>query len=323
MNLDLFFNLKKLGVGDDEAVSFAAPNAEHTDYGDSIVQGLKNVWYTATGQTEKTSAYQAQMAREDSAYQRLAQDMQAAGLSKFNIGSGSPQTGSYGSGAPQMLTMLGALADIKKVSAESRKTESEADYQDLVNSHYEEKHASDMAYALSQTDYNNARTELTRLTTPLEAEKIIAEVSQLVADAALSWSKQALNQVDLAWSDEEHRSSVESKDSSIQLNNARIAESREQVKLYAQKIAESVAYTNHLSEDAKRIVQDTAYKALAKEILAYDYEYSKQHGVRSTDAVSKILGLNLDAVRENSGLSKDSLWYKVLFTPFWNWFEKE
>lgn len=50
---------------------------------DEIGTGISNFWYGLTGQTEKTSAYQALMEREDSAYQRAAEDMKKAGLSKF------------------------------------------------------------------------------------------------------------------------------------------------------------------------------------------------------------------------------------------------
>lgn len=50
---------------------------------DEIGTGIENFWYGLTGQTEKTSAYKALMEREDSAYQRAAEDLMKAGLSKF------------------------------------------------------------------------------------------------------------------------------------------------------------------------------------------------------------------------------------------------
>lgn len=54
-----------------------------SEVANNLGDGIRNFWYNLTGQTEKTSAYQALMEREDSAYQRAAEDMKKAGLSKF------------------------------------------------------------------------------------------------------------------------------------------------------------------------------------------------------------------------------------------------
>lgn len=54
-----------------------------TDFLNDAWTGAKNAWYNLTGQPEKTSTYKHFEEREDSAYQRAAADMSAAGLSKY------------------------------------------------------------------------------------------------------------------------------------------------------------------------------------------------------------------------------------------------
>lgn len=83
-----------------------------------LVSAAKNWMYGITGQTEKTSAYQKQMEREDSAYQRSASDMSLAGLSKF--GGVSPASAdSYGGSEMKGLSYLSALAQIKNMNIEN------------------------------------------------------------------------------------------------------------------------------------------------------------------------------------------------------------
>lgn len=64
------------------------------DLGDELWTAGKNWWYTVTGQTHKTDAYQYELGLADTAYQRAAADMEAAGLSKFGGVSpaGTPST---------------------------------------------------------------------------------------------------------------------------------------------------------------------------------------------------------------------------------------
>lgn len=63
----------------------------------SIGTGIKNWWYKNTGQSHLTSEYQYEKQLADTAYQRAAQDMAAAGLSKFGgvtpASSPSPKSG--------------------------------------------------------------------------------------------------------------------------------------------------------------------------------------------------------------------------------------
>lgn len=265
---------------------------------DEVHSGLKNLWYNLTGQTEKTSAYRTQIAREDSAYQRLANDLQAAGLSKFTVGSASPQTGSYGSGAPQMLTMLGAIADIKKANAESRKINAEAVSTENENSVFDESHAAEIAETVSRTALNDARTALTNIEGQYAAEKITAEIAQLTADTTLAWSKNLIAQKDLEWSEEEHRSSVASKDSGVMLNNARKEEIRKQIEVYSQQISESIARENNLNESSKKLVEDTVIQTLMAQIMAYDFVYSTENGMRYKDTGDSLLGINPAQISE-------------------------
>lgn len=64
---------------------------------DPVNTGLENWWYKNTGQAHLTSEYQYEQKLADSAYQRAAADMMAAGLSKFGgvnpASSPSPKSG--------------------------------------------------------------------------------------------------------------------------------------------------------------------------------------------------------------------------------------
>lgn len=67
-------------------------------WNDTIQPGLENWWYKNTGQAHLTTEYQHEEELANSAYQRAAEDMQKAGLSKFGgvnpASSPSPKSGS-------------------------------------------------------------------------------------------------------------------------------------------------------------------------------------------------------------------------------------
>lgn len=94
----------------------------------SVGTGLENWWYKLTGQTEKTSAYQAQIqrenellarqeAREDSAYQRAVNDMQSAGLSKY--GASPASSGSYHTGVSGVSDPIGELSNLQSLQSQA------------------------------------------------------------------------------------------------------------------------------------------------------------------------------------------------------------
>lgn len=300
-----------------------------------ILQAAKNFGYNFVGQTEKTSAYQVQMEREDSAYQRMAQDMAKAGLSKYFGGSPS-STGSYGDGVPKGLQFASALMSLKSAEAGIRKTNAEANLTDAQavgqqneNRTFDESHSTQIANIVSQTRLNNARSQIAEVEGQYTAEKVTAEIdnltkksAQIVAETLYSQTQEDYLRGEYFWQDAEHQSQIASRESSIARNKAEIDNLRKSVQYVSEKIATEIVSRNNLSEQTKHVIAETAFKNLQTEIAMYDYEYSKSHGVRTSDATSRILGLNLDGIRENSGLSHENLLYKILFTPFWNWFEK-
>lgn len=72
-----------LAVAPLEHTAQAYDELKNSSFGQDLLTGLKNWWYNFTGQTEKTSAYQAQLEQEKHKIQTLADDMEAAGLSKY------------------------------------------------------------------------------------------------------------------------------------------------------------------------------------------------------------------------------------------------
>lgn len=95
-----------------------------------------------------------QMTREDEAYQRKLKDMTAAGFNPILASGGSGESTSplRAGSAPQMadtsvalregigqvLGMMTGFASLNKIKAETSLLKSQADYQDIVNSHEDE-----------------------------------------------------------------------------------------------------------------------------------------------------------------------------------------
>lgn len=302
-----------------------------TGLSNELGAGLRNLWYTFTGQTEKTTAYQAQIAREDSAYQRAAEDMSAAGLSKYQGISGA-STGSYGDGVPKGLQYISALMDLKakKVGMDAtqagiQKTLADAAYtnaqtigQQNTNRTFDEKFASDMAHQAAQTFLFKAQKDIAEIEGQFTAEKLTAEIDYKVSQTAnmllqnqfypqLIQSQIGLNKANTsytqtrdegqraenAWIDAKNQADYDKSYSQISLNNSNIQVNRKVIDKYAADIALSICNQAHVSAQTKKVVEETAYQMLQYNIAAYNLAFSFDAGLRTTDPQSKIFGVNV------------------------------
>ena len=277
---------------------------------------LTNFFYSVTGQTEKTSAYQAQMEREDSAMQRLAADYEKAGLSKFGVSGTGSQTGSYGDGVPKGLQLANAIMDLKskKVGMDAtqagiKKTLADAAYTDAMtkgqenqNRTFNEKFAADMVRSNAQAFLFQAQGRIANTEGQFSAEKITAEIGYKVEQTALLALEKAYKPLVTQ--------------SGLDLNRSQININEKQIAKMAADIAHTTAQTNHVNEQTKNVIAATAYQLLKSEIDSYNLEYSKSHGLRTSDQISRFMGVNL----ETADTAKESFknWGGIFNWPSWN-----
>lgn len=99
---------------------------QESEFGQSVATGLDNWWKKTTGQAHLTSEYMHEEELANTAYQRAAKDMEAAGLSKFGgvnpASSPSPKSGNGLLSTMMAATQLkGAMLDNKKTSYDFKK----------------------------------------------------------------------------------------------------------------------------------------------------------------------------------------------------------
>lgn len=250
---------------------------------ENVATGLENLYYSATGQTEKTTAFQTQMEREDSAMQRLAADYSAAGLSKFGISGNGSSTGSYGDGVPKGLQYANAIMDLKskKVGLDAtqagiKKTLADAAYTDAMtvnqqneNRTFDEKFAADMAKSNAQAFLFQAQGRIADTEGQFAAEKITAEIDYKVQQASqlvlqnLFYPSIARSQIDL--------------------NNKNIER-------IAQDISLSVAQENHVNAQTQKIIEETTNTMLQTLIGVHNLDYAEKHGLPVGSVPSGLLG---------------------------------
>lgn len=278
---------------------FTIPEAARgSNFGD-VFPGISNLWYNLTGQTEKTSAYKALVAREDqlraNAYQTAASDMEAAGLSKYGLSSGaSSNTSASGASESKGLQLMSALVDLARSKAEIGSMNAQAD----KNSAEAEATRANTVFIPqlmgTQIAENEARTALIKSQTEQVAENILASVQgRTIAEA------EHIKRME--WFDIREVAEIgEIKNRASLMNNQAYTERKRwelidmQVKESAEKIAKSEAERYHLSQEDALLVQDLAYKRLMTEIAQSDYDYSINHGIRYKDSSMRFFGVNLD-----------------------------
>lgn len=325
-----------------DSPEFAEYMKEHDNPGlsnfiDEIGQGIKNAWYDLTGQTEKTSYYQAQVEREDqliaeqqeredTAYQRQVADMKAAGLSMYGASGGGAASSAGGSSAVRsgsdsiskiaaMIDMKKAMAEIGNVQANTNKTNAEA----AATTAGVERDDNYYALAASKQEAEIGRIELENELTKSQTAQVAAQTISIVDANIRSQEahfydligKNVDNQLkykELGVFDEKHEADMAVKRTSAYLNQMRAGETYEHQLYYQQgrelivkqmehissQIASEVAERMHLSNQDQLLIEDYVYRQLQVKELQYNYDYSVNHGLRTSDPVSRIGGINFD-----------------------------
>lgn len=278
-------------------------------------QGLQNVIYDALGMHEKTSTYQHEEYLETHKNQIMADDLAAAGLSKYGLTGSAPSGSGLQSSSPSGLQKLAAMIDIRKAIAEIGNVQANTDKANAEaaattagverdNNYY----ALAVQKQAAEIDRMNVLNELTKSETAETAERTISIVQQRVRDEvehvykviSMNVSNQ-LAYKDLNTYDERHESEMAVKRTSAYLNQQRAeteVKQREyitaQIEKFSAEIAHYAAQDQHLSYQDELLIQDFAYRQLQTEVLEYDYDYSRAHLLRTGDPVSRIAGVNFD-----------------------------
>lgn len=282
---------------------------------DEIGTGLKNAWYNITGQKEKTSTYKYEEALDKQKNQLLAADLEAAGLSKYGMTGSAPSAGGYQSSEPSGIQKIAAMLDMRKAMAEISNVEADsglkaAQASDITaNAEIRSKNYElDALRTASEIDRNEFLNELTRNQSQEVAQNTLsiisartrAEAEHVYKLVSMNVSNQ-LAYKDLNTYDERHESEMAVKRSSAFLNQQKAEteiKQREyinkQLEEAAARIAHYAAQDQHLGYQDELLAKDYAYRQLQLEVLQYDYDYSQNHLIRTSDPVSRIAGVNFD-----------------------------
>lgn len=281
----------------------------------NIGQGIQNIFYSVTGQKEKTSTYKYEEALEKTKNQSLAADLEAAGLSKYGMTGSAPSGTGLSGSEPSGLQKLAAMIDMRKAMAEISNVEADsglkaAQASDITaNAEIRAKNYElDALRTASELERNDVLNELTRNQSQEVAENTLSIVSARTrAEAEHVYkliSMNVSNQLaykDLNTYDERHESEMAVKRTSAYLNQQKAeteAKQREyimkQIDEAAARIAHYAAQDQHLGYQDELLIKDYAYRQLQLEVLQYDYDYSQNHLIRTSDPVSRIAGVNFD-----------------------------
>lgn len=321
---------------------------------DALGEGLQNAFYDLMGQTEKTSFYQAQVEREDeliarqeeredTAYQRQVADMKAAGLSMYGASGGGAASSAGGSSSVHsgsdsiskiaaMIDMRKAMAEIGNVEANTNKTNAEAaattagvERDDKYYVLAEQKQAAELV----KMDFDN---KLTQQMTAESAQKVIASVqtqareeAKSVYDVLLKSADLQLKNKDINSYDERKEAELAVKRTSAALNFEKsITESKQreyidqQMKESEERIKKYLAEVLHLDAETLQLGMDYALAELKLEIMNYDYDFSQNEHLRTTDSMSHLFGFNIDNADDVLGDALKDLWHDA-WRPIWKW----
>lgn len=301
-------------------------------------QGLQNAFYNLTGQKEKTSTYQYELALENEENQRMAADLEAAGLSKYGMTGSAPGSSFQGSeptgqqALSGMIDMMKSIAEISHTKADTEKLEADAaattagiERDDKYYALSEEKQGVELLQIQAETDLAKKHGDV------FAQEAINLAMDELRAEELHVYElidKNVSNQLkykDLNTYDERFGVDMQLKRSSTFLNQqygqTQIKEREkidQQIKESVEKVSNLVAERMHLAWEDILLIQDVLYAQLRYDIAEYDYEYSKENHLRTTDSMSRIAGVNLDNLDDNIFESLKNLWHDM-WNPFWKW----
>lgn len=296
-----------------EAVKFLEDQGYSSDnWWSELESAAQNAWYDITGQEDKTSYYQAQVAREDAliarqeeredtAMQRQAADMEAAGLSKYGMSGSSGASSSAGgssnvhSGSDvrigAILDLAKSMAEISNVQASTQKMNAEAAATTAGverDDNYYQLAVVKQGAELVQMELEN---ELTKQMTNESVQRVTASIQEQAREEAVHVYKlismnvqNQLDYKDLNTYDERHEAEMAIKRTSAYLNQQYATTSvkqREyidkQIEQAAQNILESVERVEKLDEETRLLVLDYAKAELNMEIMQYDLGYAQEH----------------------------------------------
>lgn len=287
---------------------------------DDIGTGLKNAFYDLTGQTEKTSYYQALVerenelierleAREDTAYQRQVEDMKTAGLSMYGASGGGAASSAGGSSnvhsgsdsiskIAAMIDMRKAVAEIDNVQANTNKTNAEAAATtagvERDDKYYELK-ALETESFIARNDALNGLTKEQTLQTAEETlsiiDKRVRENESHVFDLVAKNVQNQLLYKDLNTYDERHEAEMAVKRSSAYLNQMRAGEALEHSKLYQEELGKIQKEIERISSQIANDEAQRLHLSYENMVLLQDYAYK--------DLECQVMQYQLDYAKEH------------------------
>lgn len=281
-------------------------NPAASNFIDEIGIGLKNAWFNLTGQTHRTDTYQYEKYLDDTKNQRLAEDLMAAGLSKYGMTGSAPSGGGYQSSQPKGLQLVASLMDLAKSSAEISNVQADTGVKNAEaaattagierDDKYYELQALETESSIARNEALNGLTKEQTIQTAEETLSIIDKrtrdnESHIYEMVAKSYDN-LLKLKDIGTYEERHKAEMSLKESSTYLNQAKAREASEHEKLYQDQRAEiqkeierissqivsDEAQRLHLSYENMVLLKDYAYKELEYQVMQYQLSYAQEHG---------------------------------------------
>ena len=249
--------------------------------------------------------------REDNAVQRAAADMTAAGLSK-TLAAGHPAS-AQGLTAPQAVAPQVEKAQVRALNNQFR-------YESALQRMNIAGLLQDMAVKgeqLKQSEkLNEAQVDLLKaravgqnnvndtFRTDFENTQLLklAQVASHEAQTSVYKAEARLKEIEGDYRADLLQNEVDKGIAQIgvfrsqnRLYGEQITLTQKQISEYAYKIAKEIAETNHLNSQTELAVQELAKKKLELGIMQYNFDYSKQHSMRTTDSNMRLMGLDVTA----------------------------
>lgn len=270
--------------------------------------------------------------REDTAVQRAAADMTAAGLSK-TLAAGNPAS-AQALTAPQVhapnnsfqmqrnlagMNLANMVSDLVFKAKEAKRAQKLNDAQvanieadtvgkTISNEGLRDRLIAENALSIAKTEETQAQVSYIKAQTRIQ--EIVGDNKQREIDSAIA-------------------SQVQERIESMSRQMVQMKE----IEKMASEIALNVIKETNLNLESDKIrneiellIKEQTKAQLEMDVIDYNLGYSKEKGLRTTDQVSRLLGLNItnfgDKVSDLFNPDPDSYWGKIwhnLTTPLWEW----